>query len=126
MTSLSYVRHTSLFGNHVVYCLAEFTWPDGNWIKGNYKQIGYYRVHYDEANWRELSKQLQDDHTVSNGNNIQQQYIALITSYTTFNPLFISWQVASASGETSGRENKHLSRRCCVVSHLLSYVFNCL
>jgi len=35
------------------------------WIKGNFKQVGFYRVHYDDDNWNALIKQLNTDHTVS-------------------------------------------------------------
>lgn len=34
------------------------------WVKGNYGMYGYYRVNYDERNWRALIKQLMDNHTV--------------------------------------------------------------
>lgn len=42
----------------------EFTWPVGKWIKGNFKQVGFYRVHYDDDNWNALINQLKTDHTV--------------------------------------------------------------
>lgn len=42
----------------------EFTWPVDKWIKGNFKQVGFYRVHYDNDNWNALIKQLNTDHTV--------------------------------------------------------------
>ena len=45
--------------------VVEFTWPTNKWIKGNFKQVGYYRVHYDDDNWRALIQQLETDHTVS-------------------------------------------------------------
>jgi hypothetical protein len=41
-----------------MYFTAEITVPTGKWIKGNYKQVGYYRVHYDQSNWKKLSQQL--------------------------------------------------------------------
>ncbi|OWF44858.1 endoplasmic reticulum aminopeptidase 2-like [Mizuhopecten yessoensis] len=34
------------------------------WMKGNYGMYGYYRVNYEESNWRALIKQLTDNHTV--------------------------------------------------------------
>ncbi|XP_060075396.1 endoplasmic reticulum aminopeptidase 1-like [Ylistrum balloti] len=34
------------------------------WMKGNYGMFGYYRVNYEERNWRALIKQLTDNHTV--------------------------------------------------------------
>lgn len=42
----------------------EFSWPANKWIKGNFKQVGFYRVHYDDDNWKALIKQLNNDHTV--------------------------------------------------------------
>lgn len=42
----------------------EFTWPKDKWIKGNFKQVGYYRVHYDDDNWKALIQQLENNHTV--------------------------------------------------------------
>ena len=35
-----------------------------NWVIGNCKQYGYYRVNYDERNWIALIEQLKEDHTV--------------------------------------------------------------
>ena len=37
---------------------------DVNWIKANFKQTGYYRVNYDEGNWKALIDQLNYNHTV--------------------------------------------------------------
>ncbi|XP_069118201.1 endoplasmic reticulum aminopeptidase 2-like [Argopecten irradians] len=34
------------------------------WVKGNYGMYGYYRVNYEERNWRALIKQLIEEHTV--------------------------------------------------------------
>ena len=45
--------------------VVEFRWPKNKWMKGNFKQVGYYRVHYDDDNWKALIKQLKDDHRVS-------------------------------------------------------------
>ena len=43
----------------------EIEWPKSDkWIKGNYKSIGFYRVHYEDSNWVELMKQLKDNYTV--------------------------------------------------------------
>jgi hypothetical protein len=40
--------------------------PDGldnkNWIIGNVKHAGFYRVNYDDKNWNLLVQQLQNDH----------------------------------------------------------------
>ena len=47
------------------HALVEFSWPANKWIKGNFKQVGFYRVHYDDDNWKALIKQLNDDHNVS-------------------------------------------------------------
>ncbi|KAK7497860.1 hypothetical protein BaRGS_00010994 [Batillaria attramentaria] len=41
--------------------------PEGDtdgWVLANVKQHGYYRVNYEESNWRALCKQLATDHTV--------------------------------------------------------------
>ena len=34
------------------------------WIKGNFKQTGYYRVNYDAENWKNLQHQLNEKHKV--------------------------------------------------------------
>lgn len=40
-------------------------WPStARWIKANVNQIGYYRVNYDNENWRNLCQQLNVDHKV--------------------------------------------------------------
>lgn len=39
----------------------EFAWPPGKWIKGNFRQVGYYRVHYEDDNWQALIAQLDSD-----------------------------------------------------------------
>lgn len=57
----------STFSNYKLFfpAVVEFSWPANKWIKGNFKQVGYYRVHYDDDNWKDLIKQLNDDHNVS-------------------------------------------------------------
>ena len=35
------------------------------WFKANVGQTGFYRVNYDEENWKRLSQQLRHNHTVS-------------------------------------------------------------
>jgi hypothetical protein len=35
------------------------------WVKMNVDFKGFYRVHYDDANWDALIEQLKTDHTVS-------------------------------------------------------------
>ena len=35
-----------------------------DWIIGNLKQNGYYRVNYENGNWDKLIEQLNNDHTV--------------------------------------------------------------
>ena len=37
-----------------------------SWIKMNAGQTGFYRVNYDENNWRKLAEQLNTDHKVNN------------------------------------------------------------
>jgi len=39
---------------------------DQSWIKLNAGQTGFYRVNYDENNWRKLADQLNTDHKVNN------------------------------------------------------------
>ena len=39
---------------------------DKSWIKMNAGQTGFYRVNYDENNWRKLADQLNTDHKVNN------------------------------------------------------------
>lgn len=41
---------------------------DQSWIKMNAGQTGFYRVNYDENNWRKLADQLNTDHKVNNIN----------------------------------------------------------
>ena len=36
---------------------------DGNWIIGNLKHSGFYRVNYDDKNWILLIDQLRQNHT---------------------------------------------------------------
>lgn len=38
---------------------------DSMWVLANIQQYGYYRVNYEEDNWKQLVRQLVDDHTVS-------------------------------------------------------------
>lgn len=35
-----------------------------DWIIGNVRQYGYYRVTYSDENWNKLINQLNEDHTV--------------------------------------------------------------
>ena len=35
-----------------------------DWIVGNARTMGYYRVNYDDASWTAIQKQLRTDHTV--------------------------------------------------------------
>ncbi len=49
----------------VVYVAVTFKISaDIKWIKMNVNFTGYYRVHYDELNWKALTRQLQDNHLV--------------------------------------------------------------
>ncbi len=46
--------------------LAEIEVPkDCRWIKANVNMTGFYRVHYDDNNWKALSDQLEHKHEVS-------------------------------------------------------------
>ncbi len=38
---------------------------DCRWIKANVNMTGFYRVHYDDNNWKALSDQLEHKHEVS-------------------------------------------------------------
>ena len=40
--------------------------PAGDWIIGNLKHAGFYRVNYDENNWNLLINQLNEDHNLIN------------------------------------------------------------
>ncbi|XP_060566248.1 aminopeptidase N-like [Ruditapes philippinarum] len=47
--------------------------PNGNnWVIGNPMQYGYYRVNYDDRNWRALIEQLKSDHGVVHAINRAQ------------------------------------------------------
>lgn len=62
----NYIYMLSTFMIHKLFhAIVEFSWPANKWIKGNFKQVGFYRVHYDDDNWKALIKQLNNDHTVS-------------------------------------------------------------
>lgn len=39
-------------------------WNNNNWVIGNVREAGFYRVNYDTANWDALIGQLKDNHTV--------------------------------------------------------------
>ncbi|KAL5020482.1 hypothetical protein ScPMuIL_003374 [Solemya velum] len=62
------------FGNESAVIFIEYSFQeisDGNlpdpsdkWILANVRQYGYYRVNYDDHNWRELIRQLDNNHTV--------------------------------------------------------------
>ena len=45
--------------------------PVDGWFVANHRQLGFYRVNYDDENWAALAVQLQRDHQVD-----------AITSYT--------------------------------------------
>lgn len=38
--------------------------PNNQWLIANLQEVGYYRVNYDEHNWRLLIQQLNDDHNM--------------------------------------------------------------
>lgn len=43
--------------------------PANDWIIGNVKYAGFYRVNYDESNWKLLIAQLKEDHTLIDPTN---------------------------------------------------------
>lgn len=49
---------------------ATFDWPNAinnandDWVLANVQQFGYYRVNYQESNWKALIKQLTRNYTV--------------------------------------------------------------
>ena len=50
---------------HISYFAVSFDIPEtSNWIKGNAGMYGYYRVNYDEDNWKKLVSQLHTNHKV--------------------------------------------------------------
>ena len=44
---------------------AEILVPENEFVVGNYEAFGYYRVNYDEKNWKRIVSQLNDDFEVS-------------------------------------------------------------
>ncbi len=42
----------------------ELAVPSTEWVIGNIQHAGYYRVNYDDQNWKLLINQLNKDHTV--------------------------------------------------------------
>ena len=50
---------------YILIFLVEFTCPTNKWIKGTFKQVGFYSVRYAVDNWQALVQQLENDHTVS-------------------------------------------------------------
>ncbi|XP_060067108.1 endoplasmic reticulum aminopeptidase 1-like [Ylistrum balloti] len=80
------------------------------WLKGNYGMYGYYRVNYEERNWRALVKQLADNHTVfstvdragllddmcylARANKVSQTLALDMTEYLIKEKEYLPWSVA--------------------------------
>lgn len=45
---------------------------DQTWILGNLKHAGFYRVNYDEQNWKLIIDQLREEHTMIDGTSRAQ------------------------------------------------------
>ncbi|XP_033735696.1 endoplasmic reticulum aminopeptidase 2-like [Pecten maximus] len=80
------------------------------WLKGNYGMYGYYRVNYEERNWRALIKQLNENHTVfstadragliddvcflARANKVSQTIALDMTKYLIHERDYLPWSVA--------------------------------
>lgn len=72
MVTISLDMYTPFFLNFTnpAYCLVfpveviSASILQSDWIIGNVRQYGYYRVTYSDENWNKLINQLNEDHTV--------------------------------------------------------------
>ena len=46
---------------HTLPSVVEVQWPTSGWIKANVNQTGFYRVNYEEENWRRIIQHLKDN-----------------------------------------------------------------
>ncbi|KAJ7393976.1 hypothetical protein OS493_003647 [Desmophyllum pertusum] len=86
----------------------EFTWPTKKWIKGNFKQVGYYRVHYDDDNWNALIKQLKDDHTVFTG---EDRSSLIDDAFSLARAGYLKYDIALGTLEYLGQERQYVPWR---------------
>lgn len=61
LSNLLYVRSPKL----VFFPVVIPTPADSKWLLVNYQAAGFYRVNYDDQNWRLLQKQLKDKNEVA-------------------------------------------------------------
>nr|KAG5686655.1 hypothetical protein BaRGS_013442 [Batillaria attramentaria] len=86
--------------------------PADGWVLGNVKEVGYYRVNYDDDNWHRLSQQLTSDHTVidpvnraqiindawnlAGGGYLNQSIALSVVEYLDKEEDYVPWTAASA------------------------------
>lgn len=63
---ISYIYEFKVLSNPVYYFVEVISASvlQSDWILGNVRQYGYYRVTYSDENWNKLINQLNEDHTV--------------------------------------------------------------
>jgi len=86
----------------------EFSWPANKWIKGNFKQVGYYRVHYDDDNWKDLIKQLNDDHNVFTA---EDRSSLIDDAFNLARAGYLAYDIALGTLEYLDRETKYVPWR---------------
>lgn len=66
MIYIIYVYEFKVLSNPVYYFVEVISGSvlQSDWILGNVRQYGYYRVTYSDENWNKLINQLNEDHTV--------------------------------------------------------------
>lgn len=90
-------------------CVISVTVPKDNvdWIKFNYKQVGYYRVNYEESDWARLTEHigslsvadkahlLEEAFRLAQSNDITYAIALNLSTYMKEEIEFIPWSVLS-------------------------------
>lgn len=61
-----------------IYLIVTIDIPNVEWLKLNYRQIGYYMVNYSENDWSLFSNLLESDIDVSTTSNILKIIICIL------------------------------------------------